>query len=54
MRIIASNLGSLDVVVAFEPLEALRPGIVDILGVGNELRRRGRSVGGGHFMWRIG
>ena len=31
-----------------EPLEALRPSIVDILGIGDELRRR-RSVGSRHF-----
>ena len=52
--IVASNTGILNVVVALEPLEALRPGIVDILSVGDELRRRRRSIGSRHFKWRTG
>ena len=47
------NLRVLDVVMALEPLEAFRPSIVDILGIGDELRRR-RSVGSRHFKWRMG
>ena len=43
----------LDVVAALEPLEALSVSVVDILGVGDELRRR-RSVGSRHFEWRTG
>ena len=43
----------LDVVLCLELLEALCPSVVDILGVGDELRRR-RSVGGRHFMWKMG
>ena len=52
-RIVMSTTGVLDVVVAFEPLKALRPGIVDVLSVADELRRR-RSIGSRHFMWRTG
>ena len=54
MRIVASNPRILDIVGGFEPLEALCPGIVDILGKGDESRRRRRSVGSRHFMWRMG
>ena len=43
-----SDPGVLDVVAAFEPLKAIHLSIVDILGVGDELRRR-RSVGSRHF-----
>ena len=53
-RIVVGSSGILDVVAALEPLEALRSSIVDVLGVGNELRRRSRSVGSRHFMWRTG
>ena len=53
-RIIAGATGVLDVVVALEPLEALRPGIVDVLSIGDELRRRRGSVGSRHFEWRTG
>ena len=45
--IITGGLSVLDVVVTLESLEALHPSIVDILGVGDELRRR--SVRGRHF-----
>ena len=45
---------TVDIVAALEPLEALRPSIVDILGIGDELRRRSRSVGSRHFEWRTG
>ena len=51
--IVASGPGILDVVPSLELLEALCASIVDILGVGNELRRR-RSVGSRHFVWRTG
>ena len=44
----------LDVVVALEPLEALCPSIVDVLSIGDKLRRRSRSVGSRHFVWRTG
>ena len=47
-RIIASNPRVLDIVGGFEPLEALRPSVVDVLGEGDESRRR-RSVGSRHF-----
>ena len=39
----------LDIVGGFEPLEALCPGVVDILGKGDESRRRRGSVGNRHF-----
>ena len=52
--IIAGRAGILDIVAALELLEALCPGVVDILGVGDELRRRRRSVGSRHFEWRTG
>ena len=47
MRIVVSNPRILDVVGGFEPLEALCPGVVDVLGEGDESGRR--SVGGRHF-----
>ena len=40
-----ADLSVLDVVVTLELLEAPHPSIVDILGVGDELGRRGRSIG---------
>ena len=43
------NTGVLDIVMAFEPLEALCLSIVNILGIGDELRRGRRSVGSRHF-----
>ena len=49
-----SGLSVLDVVAALELLEALRASIVDVLGIGDELRRRRRSVGSRHFEWRTG
>ena len=52
-RIVASNPCILDIVGGFEPLEALCPGVVDVLGEGDESRRR-RSVGSRHFEWRMG
>ena len=52
--IIMSGLSILDVVLRLELFETLRAGIVNILGVGNELGRRRRSVGSGHFEWRTG
>ena len=45
--VITSGPSILDVVLCLELLEALCVGIVDILGVGNKLRRR--SVGSRHF-----
>ena len=52
--IIASGMGVLDVVPPLEDLETLGAGVVDILGIGNELRRRRGSVGSRHFEWRTG
>ena len=46
--IVTGGPGILDVVPCLETLKALRPGIVDVLGVGDGLRRR-RSVGSRHF-----
>ena len=51
--IVASDPRILDVVLHLELLEALRAGIVDVLGIGDELGRR-RSVGSRHFEWRMG
>ena len=34
--------------------EALRLGVVNVLGEGHESRGRRRNVGGRHFMWRMG
>ena len=53
-RIVVGNASVLDIVATLELLEALRLGIVDILGIGDELRRRRRSVGSRHFEWRTG
>ena len=47
VRIIVGGPGVLDIVLGLELFEALHPGIIDILGIGDELRRR--SVGGRHF-----
>ena len=47
--IIAGGPGVLDVVPHLETLEALHASVVDVLGIGNELGRRGRSVGSRHF-----
>ena len=52
--IIAGSPSVLDVVMTLEPFEALRPSIVDILGVGDKLRGRRRSIGSRHFEWRTG
>ena len=49
-----SDTSVLDVVAAFEPLEALRPSVVDVLSVSDELGRRSRRVGSRHFEWRTG
>ena len=54
MGIVSSNPSILDVVPRLELLEALSVGVVDILGIGDELGRRGRSVGSRHFEWRTG
>ena len=48
MRIVAGGPGVLDIVMGFETLEALCPGVINILGIGDELGRR-RSVGSRHF-----
>ena len=52
--IVASNPSVLDVEATLESLEALSPRIVDVLSVADELRRRRRSVGSRHFVWRMG
>ena len=52
--IVSCGAGVLDVVLCLELLETLSAGIINILGVGNELGRRGRSVGSRHFEWRMG
>ena len=49
-----SGSGILDVVLRLELLEPLSTGIVDLLSIGDELRRGRRSVGGRHFEWRTG
>ena len=48
------NPSVLNVVATLESLEALRPSIVDLLSIADELRRRRRSVGSRHFEWRTG
>ena len=52
--IVASTSRVLDVVGGFEPLEALHPSVVNILGEGDESRRRRRSVRSSISMWRMG
>ena len=47
-KIIAGTASILDIVAGFEPLEALHPGVIDVVGEGNKSRRR-RSVGSRHF-----
>ena len=51
--IIAGGSDVLDVEPHLELFETLRTSIVNILGVGDELRRR-KSVGSRHFEWRTG
>ena len=43
--IVTSGTGILDVVPRLELLETLGAGVVDVLGIGDELGRRRRSVG---------
>ena len=52
--IVACQSSILDVVTHRELFEALGASVVNVLGVGNELRRRRRSVRGRHFEWRTG
>ena len=52
--IVMSSLSVLDVVSRLELFEAISASIVNVLGIGNELGRRGRSVGSRHFEWRMG
>ena len=47
--IITGGPSVLDVVVTLESLKALHLSIVDVLGVGDKLRRRRRSIGSRHF-----
>ena len=51
--IVTGSPSILDVVPCLELFEAVSTSIVDVLSVGDELRR-GRSVGGRHFEWRTG
>ena len=44
----------LDIVPCLEPFGTFGTSVVNILGVGDELRRRGRNIGGRHFKWRTG
>ena len=53
-RIVVGNSSVLDVVVTLELLETFQPSVVDILGIGDKLGRRRRSVGSRHFVWRTG
>ena len=53
IRIIMGGPSILDIVSCLELFETLHPGVVNILGIGDELRRR-RSVGSRHFEWRTG
>ena len=46
--------GVLDVVLHLELLEPFGAGVVNILGIGDELRRGRRSIGSRHFKWRMG
>ena len=46
--IVASTSHVLDIVGGFEPLEALHPGVVNILGEGDKSRRR-RNIGSRNF-----
>ena len=48
IQIIASSSGVLDIVLGLELLEALHTSIVNILGIGDKLRRR-KSVGSRHL-----
>ena len=54
LRIIASTLGVLDIVGGFEPLKALHPGVINILGERDKSRRRRRNIESRHFEWRTG
>ena len=54
IRIVMGSTGILDIVMSLETLEALHLGVIDILGIGDKLRRRRRSVGSRHFEWRTG
>ena len=51
-RIVAGGTGVLLVEDGLVLLKALHLGVVNILGKGNESRRR--SIGGRHFVWRMG
>ena len=53
-RIVTGGTGILPVVGGLKPLEALHPGVVDILGKADKSRRRRRSIGSRHFKWRTG
>ena len=52
VRIITGGLSLLDVELRLKLLEPFSAGVVDVLSVGDERRRR--SVGGRHFLWRTG
>ena len=52
--IIASSPHVFDIVPCLELFEPLGVGVIDILGIGHKLGRRGRSVDSRHFEWRTG
>ena len=52
--IVTCGTGVLDVVLRLELLEPFGASIVNLLSVGDELGRRGGSIGGRHFVWRTG
>ena len=54
VQVVTGVSGVLDIVPCLELFETLGAGVVDVLGIGDELRRGRRSVGSGHFMWRMG
>ena len=54
MRIVPGASGVLLVVDCLELFKALCPGVVDVLGEGDERSRRSGSDWGRHFEWRTG
>ena len=47
--IVVSGPRILDIVPRLELFEAFSASVIDVLGIGNELGRRGRSIGDRHF-----
>ena len=54
MRIVTGGMGVLAVVRGLEPVEALCPGIVNVLDEGDERSRRSGRGRSRHFEWRMG